>query len=163
MTGTKSDTSGLMSAAVTNKQWQKYGPTHKMHIWLLPGYDTGDIDSRGNPKKGAKNLGGDGGGNKKSNIQMNKKQAAMLVTETLWQINAPTGMARTPQTMTAKQAGTLKSRTTATKWQVSTRRSLRHDYLPSYLVFCQNYLALLDTGTTLHAVAVHLSWGPSRS
>jgi hypothetical protein len=87
--GSKSDTSGLTSAAVSNKQWQTYGPSQKKHVWVLRGYDPNDIDSRGNPKKGARKPGsGGGGGTKKSHAEMNKKQAAMLVTETLRQINA---------------------------------------------------------------------------
>jgi hypothetical protein len=86
--GSKSDTSGLTAAAMSNKAWQKYGPSQKTHIWLLRGYDPSDIDSRGNPKKGARKPGNGGGGAAKAHVKMNKKQAAMLVTETLRQIDA---------------------------------------------------------------------------
>jgi hypothetical protein len=47
----------------------KYGPSQKTYIWMLRGYDANNIDSRGNPKKGAKKPIGGGGRGKKSHVQ----------------------------------------------------------------------------------------------
>jgi hypothetical protein len=83
---TRNDTAGLTSAAVPNIKWQKYGPAQKTHVWVLRGYDANDIDSRGNLRKGARKTGASS--KKTSHLQMNKKQAAMLVSETIRQVNA---------------------------------------------------------------------------
>jgi hypothetical protein len=85
LSGGKGELTGLAAQSYPPKKWNKFTARQKIHVWILRGYDPGDIDARGNLKKGShkKSAGG-----KNKDFHSTAKQIAMVVAETCRHIGA---------------------------------------------------------------------------
>jgi hypothetical protein len=84
VSGGKGELAGLNAQSYPPKKWNKFTARQKIHVWILRGYDPGNIDARGNLKKGSQNT----SGSKNKASYSTAKQIAMVVTETCRHIGA---------------------------------------------------------------------------
>jgi hypothetical protein len=81
----KGELAGLVAKSYPPREWNKFTSRQKTHVWTLRGYNPGDIDSRGNLKKGSIKKSGH---KTQDGISLSKKQVAMIAAQTARHISA---------------------------------------------------------------------------
>jgi hypothetical protein len=80
----KSKLMGLAAKSYPPKEWNKFSAKQKAHVWTLHGYNSGDIDARGNLRKRSQKK---PRANKNQECNLSKKQVAMIAAQTTCHIS----------------------------------------------------------------------------